>query len=65
MDRGVEKFNTCKYRSETQEEYTIRTCCQYKQVRGWVCHKLGIQNLTHIHCLNCQVYSPKEDVQKI
>jgi len=57
-----EKFNTCKHRSETEENYTVRTCCQSKQEFGWVCRKIPIFGLTPHHCTNCPVYEKKENI---
>lgn len=55
-----ERFNTCKHRSPTKEDYTIKTCCQQRQENGWVCYKIPLYGLTANHCRDCPVYEKKE-----
>lgn len=57
----LERFNTCKHRSEAIEAYTIKTCCQQRQERGWVCHKIPVYGLTPNHCRDCPVYERKDN----
>ena len=56
-----EKFSTCRHRSNTEETFTVKSCCQTKQRKGWVCHKLSIYGLIPHNCTNCPLYEKKEN----
>jgi hypothetical protein len=57
-----ERFNTCAHRSNTEEQYTNKTCCQNETKIGWVCHKIPIKGLNPSHCRNCPVYQKRENL---
>lgn len=56
-----ERFNTCKFRSLTEENYTISTCCQHRQERGFICYKIPLNGVQPNHCNGCPVYEKKEE----
>ena len=53
------KFDTCKHRSEKEEEYTHRTCCSTTQRFAYRCGKLNKIPLPAAKCVGCPHYEAK------
>lgn len=56
---GLLKFDTCKYRSEDQEEVGEFSCCTNTLHLAYVCFRRNIEDLTHGHCVNCKQFKEK------
>lgn len=56
---GIEKFETCSHRSETEVDSVVATCCSSKLVTGYKCFKRGFPRVLPSICKNCGDYLKK------
>ena len=56
---GEQKFNSCMFRSETEEPYEIKRCCYAEKSTGFICRKRAIYGININTCTDCVEYSKK------
>lgn len=57
--KSFEKFDTCKYRSDSLMQKSL-SCCSSKKIEGFVCTKKNIFPLSYTRdCSICTEYSPR------
>lgn len=59
-DVDTSKFNSCKHRSENEEEYIKSHCCSsIRKTKGFICNELKLKGLIPLQCINCNSYENK------
>lgn len=53
------KFDTCRFRSDTEIEFGEISCCGAMTQKGWICLERGIEALTPLVCVGCEFYEPR------
>lgn len=56
---GIEKFETCSHRSETEVDSVIPTCCSSVLITAFKCYKRGFPRVVPTICKTCGDYSKK------
>lgn len=56
---GLEKFNTCKFRSINEILIGEKTCCKDNRYMGYLCLERNIEGVTPAKCDGCTVYIEK------
>lgn len=54
-----DKFNSCKFRSDTEITEIIVGCCYSTEVTGHKCFRKGLLRLSPLTCINCDLYEKK------
>lgn len=54
-----DRFDSCRYRSDTEIEFGLAGCCGSKPATGYVCFERDISGLTPKVCENCEFYEQR------
>ena len=53
------RFDTCAHKSDKEETYIHRTCCQTNTLKGYMCRAKDIKNVMKENCAGCDRYVDK------
>ena len=56
MEVDTIKFDTCRFRSDTEIVFGELGCCGSVPAQGWVCIERSIEGLTPVVCESCEFY---------
>lgn len=62
MEVDTTKFDTCRFRSDTEIEFGELGCCGRAPLKGFTCLERLIEGLTPVVCERCEFYQSRLNV---